>query len=153
MLKRILLFGITFMIPYLSLSMPRHPRVSEQINLGETSQSDMNLILQDAIMRGLNQPTRTISKSHRRGSWKALAILVNFNDHSSSVTANFFDNLIFGTTAGTVNHYYQTVSYGNLDIVTVDLPSSTGWFTAPQNYSYYVNNYYGFGNYPQNAKN
>ena len=45
MLKRILLFGITFMIPYLSLSMPRHPRVSEQINLGETSQSDMNLIL------------------------------------------------------------------------------------------------------------
>lgn len=82
-----------------------------------------------------------------------MAILVNFNDHSSSVTANFFDNLIFGTTAGTVNHYYQTVSYGNLDIVTVDLPSSTGWFTAPQNYSYYVNNYYGFGNYPQNAKN
>ena len=49
--------------------------------------------------------------------------------------------------------YYRQVSYGNLDIVTANLPSSIGWVTAPQSYSYYVNGQNGFGAYPQNAQN
>lgn len=152
MLNRNLLFFLIIFVPYLSFSMPRHARISEMIHLGKINPIEMNSILQDDVERGLNQPTGVISKTNRSGSWKALAILVHFNDHSSSVNASFFDNLIFGTSTGTVNHYYQTVSYGNLDIVTLDLPSSTGWFTAPQNYSYYVNNNYGLGYYPQNAQ-
>jgi immune inhibitor A len=69
------------------------------------------------------------------------------------VNANFFDTLVFGTPGtASVRDYYSEISYGTLDIVTVDLPSSTGWQTAPRNYSYYVDGQYGFGDYPRNAQ-
>ncbi len=48
--------------------------------------------------------------------------------------------------------YYSKVSYGNLDIITANLPSSIGWVTAPEPYSYYVNENNGFGTYPNNIQ-
>ncbi len=86
-----------------------------------------------------------------------LVIMVDFSDNPATVTdlVNTFDDLIFDapqpTGRGSVRDYYSKVSYGNVDLVTVNLPSATGWQTAPQTYAYYVNNYYGWGAYPQNA--
>lgn len=86
------------------------------------------------------------------GNVNAIALLVEFTDNSSSVAPSFFDQLIFGSSGSSVRVYYQEVSYGTLTIVTVDLPSSTGWYTAPQTYAYYANGNYGWGAYPQNAQ-
>ena len=84
--------------------------------------------------------------------FRTLAILVQFSDKPAQVSATFFDNLLFGTGAATVRGYYREVSYGLLDIVTVNLPSSIGWLTAPQTYSYYVNGQSCLGSYPRNCQ-
>ncbi|UCD38922.1 MAG: M6 family metalloprotease domain-containing protein, partial [Fidelibacterota bacterium] len=51
-----------------------------------------------------------------------------------------------------VNDYYRAVSYGNLDIVAVNLPSALGWVRADSAYSYYVNGDNGVGPYPTNTQ-
>ena len=85
-------------------------------------------------------------------NYNAIAILVDFSDNVSQVNPTYFDNLLYGTSTGTVRHYFNEVTYGNLTVVTVNLPSSLGWKRAPQNYSYYTNNSNGLGSYPQNAQ-
>ncbi len=100
-----------------------------------------------------NVPQRIFGPaSSPSGSWKALMILVQFSDKPAQVVATSFDNLVFKDSAGTLRDYYKNISYNTLDIVTVNLPSSTGWVNAPQSYSYYVNGQNGFGSYPQNAQ-
>ncbi|MFB0515796.1 MAG: M6 family metalloprotease domain-containing protein, partial [Candidatus Neomarinimicrobiota bacterium] len=86
------------------------------------------------------------------GSFKVLLILVDFSDNEQEVAAAYFDTLIFQQAAGSLWDYYQAVSYGDLDIITVNLPSTVGWTRAPQTYAYYVNGQNGFGTYPQNAQ-
>jgi immune inhibitor A len=86
------------------------------------------------------------------GTWNALVIFVKFSDKPAQVQTSSFDNLLFGSSYGSLRDFYKKVSYGNLDIVTVNLPSTMNWVTASQPYSYYVNNQNGFGNYPQNAQ-
>jgi immune inhibitor A len=86
------------------------------------------------------------------GTFRILAILVQFSDHPSSVASTFFDSLVFDSLGSTVHQYYKEISYGQLDLVTVNLPSATGWRTAPQTYDYYVNNQQGLGNYPHNSQ-
>ena len=78
--------------------------------------------------------------------------MVQFTDKEASTDASSFDNLIFSKTSGTLWDYYKKVSYGNLDIVTVNLPSTIGWETAPQTYSYYCNGENGEGDYPHNSQ-
>ncbi|MEP0762123.1 MAG: M6 family metalloprotease domain-containing protein, partial [Chloroflexota bacterium] len=84
--------------------------------------------------------------------FRTLAILVQFTDKPAQVGATFFDTLVFGASAATVRGYYQEVSYGLLDVVTLNLPSAIGWRTAPQTYSYYVNGQNCLGSYPQNCQ-
>ncbi len=92
-----------------------------------------------------------------QGNVNLLAILVDFSDNAATVTANLtsFDNLIFAPPVagrGSVRDYFAAVSYGQVDLVTVDMPSATGWQRASQTYAYYVNSQYGmFGAYPNNA--
>jgi immune inhibitor A len=87
------------------------------------------------------------------GSFNVLVLLVQFTDDSSGVNPSFFDTLVFENQPGCVRHYYQEVSYGALDIVTVNLPSTTGWYDAPQTYAYYVDGQYGlYGTYPHNSQ-
>ena len=95
---------------------------------------------------------RLAALDHPTGQFKALAILVKFSDHNSQVQPSYFDSLIYGSNGNTVNDYYSEVSYGHLDIITVNLPSSLGWKQVPQTYPYYVNHDYGFGDYPHNAQ-
>ena len=84
--------------------------------------------------------------------FRTLAILVQFTDKPAQVGATFFDTLVFGASGGTVRGYYQEVSYGLLDIVTLNLPSAIGWRTAPQTYAYYTNGDNCLGSYPQNCQ-
>ncbi len=139
--------------------MPAHKKLLEKIKNGEVKQPYFLTNLQGILKKGVNS-TAVLPDGSRpynqnklpKTNFNAIAILVKFTDNPSSVGASFFDNLIFGTSTGTVNDYYNEISYGTLSIVTVNLPSSTGWQTAPQTYSYYVNAQQGFGTYPQNAQ-
>jgi len=103
--------------------------------------------------RGIDQPGGGLAAGAQlAGPFKMLAICVDFSDHVSSVAAIKFDTLIFAQQPGSVWDYYDDVSYGTLSIVTVNLPSSLGWERAPSTYAYYVDNNYGFGDYPQNSQ-
>jgi M6 family metalloprotease-like protein len=103
--------------------------------------------------KGINQPTHRLNQPS--GAINALAVVVDFSDNVHTVTASYFDSLIFDPPVsgrGSVRDYYDEVSYSQVDIVTVDLPSSLGWIMAPQTYAWYVNGNYCWGSYPQNCQ-
>lgn len=84
--------------------------------------------------------------------------------------ATYFDTMLFGTvydppeyaaylghpTDRTLKNYYAEVSYGQVDVVTLNMPSVMGWSQTGHSYEYYCvadgihDN--GFGPYPQNAQ-
>jgi M6 family metalloprotease-like protein len=85
------------------------------------------------------------AQSGLTGSVRALAVLVDFSDKVKTVQATFFDSLIFTAPVvgrGSVRDYFNEVSYGQIDIVTLNLPSTLGWQRAPWPSSFYT-----FGNY------
>lgn len=104
-------------------------------------------------------------------SVKAIVLLVEFlNDPPGGPTVRFspgvWDSMLFGdyyvrggadtTTTRTLKRFYDEVSYGAVDIITLNLPSSLGWVTAPNNYDYYCQadgiHDNGFGPYPRNVQ-
>ncbi|MBI5477068.1 MAG: M6 family metalloprotease domain-containing protein [Ignavibacteriales bacterium] len=142
-------------------SIPPHPRVQEMIKSGKISLPYHLANKDDALRRGINAPfSKNVIESLNSGDRiydnvneiRALVILVRFTDNQSTVNPVFFDSLAFGKSGSTMRKYFDEVSYGTIDIVTVNFPSSVGWINAPQNYSYYVNDQNGFGSYPQNAQ-
>ncbi|MBI5049584.1 MAG: M6 family metalloprotease domain-containing protein [Nitrospirae bacterium] len=157
----LLLFSVFLLISFISASwaMPPHKLLREEIKKG-TKPTPFFLTEPDTFKKmGINQGARRLDGSRvfapelgPAGDFKALALLVQFTDKPSQVGAVFFDTLIYDTTGSSVRTYYSEVSYGTLNIITVNLPSSTGWSTAPRLYSYYTNNNYGFGNYPRNVQ-
>jgi M6 family metalloprotease-like protein len=134
-------------------AMPLHPRVVQMVKDGILPESALENP-QFYAQRGINQgkPNRLAALDQPSGQFKILAILVNFSDHPSQVAPSYFDNLLYGTTGNTVRTFYTLASYGNLDIITVNLPSALGWKTLPQTYAYYVDGQKGFGSYPHNAQ-
>lgn len=135
-------------------AMPPHPHIlGEGVGAGKS----VPLVCEDRIellRRGIDAPSMTtdLRKATVTGSFRVLAVLIRFSDKGSSVPAEDFDTLLFENRQGAVRHYYNTVSYGQLDIVTLDLPSTIGWNTAPQTYSWYVDHQKGLGGYPQNTQ-
>ncbi len=119
--------------------------VVERMRTGELATPPLRLFRASSAV----QPRRLT------GAVNLLAILVDFSDHPATVTSlTQFDNLVFAPQVvgrGSVRDYYADVSHGQVDLVTVNLPSTTGWQRAPQTYAYYVNSQYGWGAYPQNA--
>ncbi len=153
---------------YIYAQMPPHPLLLDKINKGEIIKpyalSNLDMIRSKGVDKPWSAPKQQMLNKQNgisrmfgpqtvpSGSWKALAVLVKFTDKDSQVNATYFDNLLFGQSTGTVRDYYNKVSYSNLDIITVNLPSTIGWITAPQPYSYYVNGNNGEGSYPQNSQ-
>jgi immune inhibitor A len=141
-----------------SFAMPPHPDLEDKMRSGEVPVPKHLLDPRYMQERGIEQPIlHPASEVYPTGTgpvgtFKTLALLVRFSDNPSSVNASFFDTLIFENQNRCVRHYYQEVSYGLLDIVTVDLPSTVGWNMAPQTYAYYVNGNYALGSYPHNSQ-
>jgi immune inhibitor A len=101
----------------------------------------------------------------------AIVLLVQFTDNppggpTTRYRATVWDSMLFRdnylrggadtTTTHTLKHFYNSISHGAVDIVTLNLPSATGWLTAPNNYAYYCQHDgthdNGFGPYPRNAQ-
>jgi M6 family metalloprotease-like protein len=104
-------------------------------------------------------------------SVRAIVLLVQTTDNppggpTTRFTPGVWDSMLFGTayvrggldttTTKTLKNYYDEISYGNVDVVTLDMPSVVGWLTAPNNYTYYCQpdgtHDNGFGPYPRNVQ-
>lgn len=147
-------------------SMPPHPRLEEAITKGEVvlprgPEATLEPTTGGAQSLGFDQPRGgprqfTDPTKPESISLNALAVVVEFSDKAHVATASYFDTLIFaapGAGRGSVRDYYREVSYGTVDIVTVNMPSSIGWKQPSQPYSYYVNNSYCLdGTYPNNCQ-
>ncbi len=107
----------------------------------------------------------------KAGAVKAIVLLVKFaDDPPGGPTTRFrptvWDSMLFGdayvrggadtTTIRTLRRFYQAVSYGTVDVVTLNLPSAIGWVSAPNPYTFYCQpdtlHDNGFGPYPRNVQ-
>ena len=153
---------------------------------GEGSSAGVNRLPSEAITRLAPRSDdaggallRPGDKSTRNGAastqpsymLKAIVILVKFPDDPPGGPAVRFspgvwDSMLFKdayvrggpdiTTDRTLSRYLREISYGDVDIMTHNLPSAVGWVTAPNNYSYYCEpdgiHDNGFGPYPRNIQ-
>jgi M6 family metalloprotease-like protein len=151
-------------------SIPPHPRVVKLLNEKKIPVPFYLQNRQTLLQRGLNAPWSSprIQKQNLNnqlglerslgplkspsGTYKALVLIVKFSDKAQSVNPVSFDSLLFGNSMGAMRDYYKAISYNQIDIVTIHMPSSIGWLMAPQTYAYYVNSQQGFGTYPRNAQ-
>jgi len=150
----IAVFSITLMFLCGAISaMPPHPAVQQKIQKGEIT-APFNAASYPSLPPAMkiNAPSEMRSPS-LAGPFRGLCIMVDFSDKTAQTSSYKFDTLIFYDRNGTVRNYYQEVSYGQLDLITVNLPSSLGWQRAPQTYAYYVDNNYGTDSpYPNNTQ-
>ena len=158
------LFATLLLWPGTASGMPPHPSLLDESAAAKRQGEVVIPSSEDLHARGICTPGDFFGNrlSAIRGgkpvvgsvisTYRILAVLVQFSDHPSSVNAAFFDSLVFDTAGRTVKDYFAEVSYGAIDLITTNLPSSLGWRTAPSTYAYYVNGQQGTGQYPQNSQ-
>lgn len=142
-------------------AMPPHPDVAADIAAGTVPVPYAIAHRGDMLSHGVDSPAELPGRQGLRKSASSatvarnvLCVLVEFSDKAESVDPGEFDTLMFVNQFGSVRHFFNEVSYDSYDVVTVNLPSSIGWVSAPQTYTYYCNgenglNYY---SYPKNAQ-
>ena len=104
-----------------------------------------------------------------------LVLFVDFSDEppggpAQRLDLSYFDDMLFGTTYDpsayaaypghptdrTLVNYFKEASFGKTDVVTVDLPSKSGWLRLDKPYAYYCQgdgvHDNGFGPYPENVQ-
>jgi immune inhibitor A len=141
------LFCADAMPPYLDAKgQPTSPQMASAIRTYDQMRESF-------AERGIDQPGGGLAAGyHATGNFNILAICVDFPDKPSTVAAGKFDTLLYSATVSSVRRFYSEMSHATLTLVTVNLPSATGWQHLPTNYSYYVNSNYGLGGYPQNTQ-
>jgi M6 family metalloprotease-like protein len=102
---------------------------------------------------------------------RVLVIFVEFSDEPPGGPAarldlaSYFDPMLFGSLYDppeyegyvgypvdrTLKNYFSEVSYGAVDVVTLNMPSALGWTNVGKTHDYYCAGAYGFGWYPRNA--
>ncbi|MBN1593896.1 MAG: M6 family metalloprotease domain-containing protein [Candidatus Coatesbacteria bacterium] len=129
------------------------PLTREQVeSLASRGELEQALAARDSALEGfrksaLEKHTERLSVGDRR----ALLILVDFEDNPAQYGLDHFREKLFSKDefpTGSFRDFYLDNSYGKLDIEG----DVAGWYRMPNDYSYYVNHYYGFGSYPQNAQ-
>ncbi|MDN5337081.1 MAG: immune inhibitor [Thermotogaceae bacterium] len=139
--------------------MPPHPKLLDAVNKGLLNIPALSL--SKGEIKELKLENNTLkSEKYLSGTIHAVMLLVDFPDNQHQVEESFFEDLANSiglnwsskypgnTNSGSIREYYLWASKGKMNLI-IDV---YGWFTAPNNYSYYVNNYYGLGSYPQNAQ-
>jgi hypothetical protein len=142
----ILLFSLFICVETL-FCMPPHPKILEKMKRGEIKRVG---IPRRARFRGVNVPPPKRQGSIT-GTYKCLVILIRYTDDTFDTPQATFNNLFNqdnynGT--GSVNDYYQEISYGKFWLnATV-----VGPYAASNNKSYYAGVDNGTSdNYPNNA--
>jgi immune inhibitor A len=117
----------------------------------------------------------TIPAMDLTGDQAVLVLFAKFSNTppgiSGSLPLSYFDDMLFSSkydppeykaaglsgypTNRTLKNYYTEVSYGQVNIVTYDMPSTQGWLDVGHPVEYYATgdgvHDYGFGEYPHNA--
>lgn len=119
---------------------------------------DWLLSYSEALERGVDAPNEVygehnpIVRALGDDQMNVLILLVDFPDKEAQTPALYFDSMGFAQDTFSLSSYYSEVSFGQIDIVTVNWPSETGWNRAVHDYGWYVNGNYGWGSYPQNSQ-
>lgn len=85
---------------------------------------------------------------------RVIIILADFDDNEAdqeNFSPEHFDNMLFSVDeyrTGSMRDWYLENSIGEVNIVG----EIAGWYRMPQDYAWYVNGRFGFGDYPQNAQ-
>jgi M6 family metalloprotease-like protein len=85
-------------------------------------------------------------------NFKIIILFLDFTTKVHQTAASNYDSLFYGNSTGSLKDFISEVTYGNVTLVTMDMPGALGWLRAPQTYAYYVNAQNGFGTYPHNAQ-
>lgn len=134
-------------------AMPPHPELALRSPQQAAAVNYYNQMRASFPQRGIDQPGggRTAGAT-LAGTFRLLAVCIDFSDNISTSPAIEFDTLIFAQQPGSVWDYYHEVSYSTLSMETVVLPSALGWKRAPGTYASYVGGNYGMGPYPNNSQ-
>ena len=156
---------ITLLLALLVSPSAPAPPPPELLTSPTFNQEGYRAAYRDAVSRGVDAPNPrfgphrqpfgpngVITTQRLDGAMNVPIFLVDFSDNMHATEASFFDSLGFAESTFSLARYYGEVSYGQLDIETVDWPSDVGWTRAPHTYAYYVDGYYGWGAYPQNSQ-
>lgn len=146
-----------------AMAVPPPPWFMDRTDSGEFDEDGFLQSYADARSRGVDAanpiygpdnppfgPSGAISSMNDQ--MKVLILLVDFSDNIAQTGAVYFDSMGFSQDTFSLKNYYDEVSLGQIDIITVDWPSSTGWQRAPETYAYYVGDNYGWGSYPANSQ-
>jgi immune inhibitor A len=153
---------------------PLRPGVREALKAHGKS---LDIAFPNSINRGrkFNPGGGVVGSLSTARDQKVLVIFVEFSDvppggPAARLDLAYFDAMLFGTTYDpveyaafpghptdrTLRNYYEAVSYGNVDIVTLNIPSTTGWANTGKPYDFYCKadglHDNGFGAYPNNAQ-
>ena len=144
----------------LMLLMPPSPEVLEQMRKSGNLQSWVS-IMEDARKRGMDAPSEELMDKMNKEMQvaretktkvikRAVVIMCDFSDNVGTTPAAHYDSLTNGPfTTGSVKEFYLENSYGNLEFQFLVTPV---WVRLPNPYTYYTNNNYGMGSWPQNAQ-
>lgn len=162
-LRITLLTSLCLSLAITVMAVPPSPKLLEEIETGQKAKPYYIEHFHELKALGICAPEKYVTTHRDFGGaqlssppaapFRVLALLVNFSDHADSVNATFFDSLVFSTNGSTVRNYFSEISYVSIDLVTLNMPSTLGWTTAPQTYAYYVNGNNGLGGpYPNNCQ-
>ena len=161
-MKTLTLFSLLLTAASLQAA-PPPPWLLEEAERGETNLQPYLESYADARARGVDAANPIYGPgnppfgpngalSGKDDGMNVLILLVDFSDNLALTSPIYFDSMGFAADTFSLKNYYSEVSFGQIDIVTLDYPSSTGWQRAPETYAYYVDDNYGWGNYPANSQ-
>jgi M6 family metalloprotease-like protein len=155
-------------------AVPVHPDVAERLR---AQGRQFKYPFPNAVNHGrkFNPVGDMIGPLETARTQKVLVIFVKFTTAppggpATPLSMSYFDAMLFGTvynppeyapypahpTDRTLKNYYRDVSYGMVDVITLNMPSAMGWANAGHPYDYYCKadgvHDYGFGPYPNNAQ-
>ena len=157
-----IIFGITLLLASAAISVPLSPESYRNLKDGDQLGYVLGQVA-EARSRGLDSPGRNIMPSMRalqrddadETTLRVPVILVEFEDNQADGdrhTQNYYTDLLFSQNAvnqrRSLKDYYIENSYGEVLIIG----EVVGWYMMPEDYSYYVDNNSGTGDYPRNAQ-
>lgn len=147
----------------MTMAVPPPPWFLDGVRQGEIDFTQYLESYRDAVSRGVDAGNPIYGPGHppfgpngtmasTDGRMNVLILLVDFSDNVARTKGRYFDHMGFDPDTFSLSNYYGEVSFGQIDIITVNWPSETGWERVPETYSYYVGDDYGWGSYPTNSQ-
>jgi len=141
-----------------AVAMPPHPDLLARLQRDGRLQEYIAM-RREALARGVDAPfefdrSRLERDNRDEVEIRVICILADFADQTADTvryTREHFQSMLFSEgeyDGGSMRDWYLENSYGNTNIIG----EVHGWYRMPQDYAYYCNEQYGFGEFPRNAQ-